>query len=112
MSREQLVQRISKIVKCERENREWTQAELGKHADISGAAISQIEAGDRLPSLIVIIGLANAFGCSLGAFINDKITDDNQLAIEKSFFYEWGEIKDLCQSDRRAIKAIIEGFVR
>ena len=48
-----------------REERGWNQARLSREARITAAAMSQIEKGDRLPTLSVAAKLAEALSISI-----------------------------------------------
>lgn len=49
-----------------------TQAKLAEKVGITQGAISMIERGERVPSLDVIIKLAEALGCTVDELIDKK----------------------------------------
>jgi transcriptional regulator with XRE-family HTH domain len=63
---------FAKRVKRTRERQELTQAQLAERSGLTPAAISQIEAGDRLPAFNTIMALAKAL----------KTTPDDLMGLE------------------------------
>lgn len=86
----------------------WTQSELGSKAGVTGAAISQIEKGDRLPSLIVSRKLAEALDISVEEFTGDISPSSSDKNNEDQIFLrKFGDIKTLSESDQALIKKIV-----
>lgn len=56
----------------------WSQSELARRAGVTSPAINQIEKGDRMPSLILILKVARAFKVSLLELIGE-----NEVVIDK-----------------------------
>ena len=56
-------------VKAFREKKSLSQQELAKQIGVNQAMIHYIEAGTKVPSLAVTIGLADAFGCSIDKLV-------------------------------------------
>lgn len=52
-----------------RERMKLSQQELAEQVGVNQAMIHYIEAGTKVPSLAVTIGLANAFGCSIDELV-------------------------------------------
>ena len=52
--------------------RNWTQKELAKRAGISQNAYSGIERGTQFPKYTSLVGIANAFGCSVKDLILEE----------------------------------------
>ena len=96
---------VSKKIKDMRKATGWTQSELASKAGITGAAISQIEKGDRLPSLIVSKKLAEALHISVEDIIGYSTSYDNE---SKTFFRKFGDINNLSDNDQLLIKKIVE----
>lgn len=48
-----------------RAEREWSQATLGKHVDVSRQAINAVETGKHDPSLALAFKIAQAFGLTI-----------------------------------------------
>jgi transcriptional regulator with XRE-family HTH domain len=59
-----------------RKERDWSQPELGRMIDTSGAIIGRYERGDMGPSIGVARKLAEVFGVTLDYLISDAETPD------------------------------------
>lgn len=66
---------IGESIRKERLDRGWTQSELAYRADINTVSISHYETGRVIPSLMAIIGIADAFGISLDALVGRKVQE-------------------------------------
>ena len=66
---------IGESIRRERAVRGWTQLELSRRADINFTSISYYETGRSLPSTLVLIGIADAFGISLDQLVGRKVAD-------------------------------------
>lgn len=55
-----------------RNDLDMTQAKLAEKVGVTQGAISMIERGERVPSLDVIIKLAEALGCTVDELIDKK----------------------------------------
>ncbi len=99
---------ISKKIKDMRKATGWTQSELASKAGITGATISQIEKGDRLPSLIVSHKLAEALDISVEEFTGDIVPSSLDKNNEDQIFLrKFGDIKTLSANDQELIKKIV-----
>ena len=58
-----------------RENKKWSKAELARRANISRPYISQMESGEKAPSLDVAFSLAKALGCQVWELTSDTVKD-------------------------------------
>jgi transcriptional regulator with XRE-family HTH domain len=59
------------MLKAWREKRRMTQEELAKFAGISTVYVAKIEAGDKVPSIQVLMKLAKALGVKAGELLPD-----------------------------------------
>lgn len=92
-----------------RESVGWSQSGLARQTGVTSAAISQIEKGDRMPSLAVIIKFAEAFNVSVSDLTGDSITSSNEISSEAQvFFRKFGDINKLSDSDQKIIQAIVK----
>lgn len=66
---------IGENIKQERLARGWTQIELARRADVNITSISFYENGREIPSVMSLIGLADAFGISLDQLVGRKVAD-------------------------------------
>lgn len=99
---------ISSNIKRLRKDAEWSQADLAKKSGVSPAAISLIEKGERIPSLIVTRKLATAFKVTeaeITGKASEKPTEINTQA--HAFFRDFGDIDDLHETDKEIIKDLV-----
>lgn len=54
-----------------REERGWTQEELSERASMNASYLGFIERGDNIPTLLIIVQLAEAFEVDPGALLVD-----------------------------------------
>lgn len=99
---------ISNKIKELRNSVGWSQSELARRADVTNAAISQIEKGDRLPSFIVSRKIAEAFNISVAELTGDSSLSTTEINEEAQvFFRKFGDLSGLSKTDQEMIKTII-----
>ena len=107
MNKEEIAQRMAERVKGSREKLGYTQAKLASEAGITPAAISQIEAGERVASTPVLRKLASVLMVSTDYLLGDKdhseISDLLQNESFQAFFRDW---KNLSPEDQSRLKDI------
>lgn len=87
----------------------WSQSELSRRSGVTSAAISQIEKGYRMPSLLVIRKLAEALNVSVSeltgdiSYSSEEINDKAQI-----FFRKFGSIEKLSEEDQEIIQSLIQ----
>jgi transcriptional regulator with XRE-family HTH domain len=87
----------------------WSQAELSRQAGITSAAVSQIEKGDRIPSLIVSRKLADALNVSVAELTGDTPLSSAEINEEaQTFFRKFGDIKELNETDQMMLQSFIK----
>ena len=100
---------VGRRIKEQREKIGITQAKLALDAEITPAAISQIEAGDRVPSSPILRKSAGALGVSsdflLGTTKESELKDLLQDEQIQKFFRGF---KDLTPGDKKTIEKQIE----
>lgn len=102
---------ISKNIKALRESVGWSQSELSRQAGITSSAISQIERGDRMPSLIVCRKLAKAFNVSVAELTGDTSLSSEDINDEAQvFFRKFGDISKLNDTDQEILRSLINRF--
>lgn len=67
---EEVERRIGSRLRALRQDRRLTQEELAELAEIHPTFLAKIEAGQRLPSLVVIKRLANALGVPTASIVS------------------------------------------
>lgn len=95
----------NKIIEL-RNSVDWSQSELARKSGVTSSAISQIEKGDRMPSLVVIRKLAEAFNVPVSELTGDSTSSSGAEA--QIFFRKFGDIKSLSEADQRMIQSIIK----
>jgi len=88
---------------------EWSQSELARRSKVTSAAISQIEKGDRTPSLLVLRKLADALNVPLSELTGDSSSSSKELNDKaQTFFRKFGCIEKLSAEDQKIIQSIIQ----
>lgn len=109
MHKDQEAVKVGKRIKEAREKLAFNQARLAAEAEITPAAISQIEAGDRLPSTPILRRLAQALQVSvdflLGSTNEPELKDLLQDQSLQKFFRGF---KDLSDQDKTLIQKQVD----
>ena len=96
------IEKIGINIKKERENNDWTQAQLGQKLGYKegqpGKQISLFERGKCIPSLDILLDLCEIFNCELGYLLGESSYTD------KTLFYS--KIKDLTGIDSSSIETL------
>lgn len=85
----------------------WSQTALAKASGVSTAAVSKIESQSCDPCLSTFINIGVAFNLSLDDLADRPILKDDVL-----FCRQFASIKDLNETDRRLILAVIERLLK
>lgn len=103
--RQILRKRITKT----RESHGMNQAELAKKADVTPAAISQIEKGSRVPTIPVIHRIADVLGVSLDYLTGKTDTSELQDLLQHDDFVAFFRgFESLGSEDKETIKKHID----
>jgi|SRR6185437_7039233 len=103
-NREERAKFIANTVNTLRIHSGLSQSELGRMADVTSAAISQIEKGVRIPSLIVARKLAKALHVSVEELTGDSPPSSIEIDKEaQDFFRKFKIIKLLSAQDQELI---------
>lgn len=101
-SKKQKTSYIANKIKVLRNECNWNQSKLAKEAGITASAVSMIESGQRVPSLVVIRKISDALKVSVseltGEAPQNEVTQNAQ-----AFFREFGDLKDLDVTDQKMI---------
>ncbi len=102
---------ISSNIKRIRTDAGWSQADLAKNSGVSPAAISLIEKGDRIPSLVVTRKLASALKVT-EAEITGSVEQNSQEINKEAhaFFRDYGDLADLNEADKEIVLGLIKRF--
>jgi transcriptional regulator with XRE-family HTH domain len=102
-------QKISNNIKRLRSELDWNQAKLAQEAGISGAALSKIEGGERMPTIVVLRKLSAALKVSLHHITGEEAetapdTDDRS----REFYRRWDVLDDLSKEDQIRLRDMAE----
>jgi len=102
---------ISSNIKRLREIAGWTQADLAKKSGVSPAAISLIEKGERIPSLVVTRKLASAFKVPETEITGTAPEQAKEIYTQATaFFRDFGDIEELEEGDKEIIRDLVTRF--
>jgi transcriptional regulator with XRE-family HTH domain len=62
---------LGHTVREHRQSRGWSQETLGEKTGLTQTYVSEIENGDRNPSILVVLGLCRAFEITPGELLRD-----------------------------------------
>ena len=101
--------KISINIKELRDKLDWNQAKLAQVAGISGAALSKIEGGERLPTIVVLRKLSAALKVPLSEITGEE-TEDASETDERSreFYRRWDILDDLSKEDQNRLRDMAE----
>lgn len=100
---------ISNNIKRLRSDLDWNQAKLAQEAGISGAALSKIEGGERIPTIVVLRKLSAALKVALNEITGEEI-EDISGADERTreFYRRWDVLDDLSKEDQNRLRDMAE----
>lgn len=104
-------QYIANKIKSLRKESDMSQYKLAEIAGVTASAISQIESGNRIPSLIVSRKIANSLHISMA-----ELTGDNELPAQQTdepaqiFFRKYQKLDKLNKKDQKTILSLIESL--
>lgn len=86
----------------------WSQSDLARQSGVTNAAISQIEKGNRIPSLLVTRKIALALSVSVAVLAGETLLSDKEINEKtQTFFRKFGGLNELSESDQEIIKLLI-----
>ena len=94
-----------------RKQKGWSQPELGKKVDTSGAIIGRYERSEITPSIEVARKLANAFGVTLDYLVDshDELPD---ILRDQRMLERWQAIDSLESAEQERILSVLDSLVR
>lgn len=102
---------IAKKIKTLRSASKMSQYQLAEISGITASAISQIESGNRIPSLIVGRKIANALHISISELTGDNALPSQQIdEPAKIFFRKYQDLDKLNEGDKKTILALIDSL--
>lgn len=101
--------KISNNIKRLRSALDWNQARLAQEAGISGAALSKIEGGERVPTIVVLRKLSSALKVTLNEITGEEPTESSETdERSREFYRKWGVLDDLSKEDREILMGVAE----
>ena len=81
----------------------WSQSDLALKAGVSASAISQIESGSRIPSILILRKIASALGTTIDYLTGDECEKND---CEARAYYR--NLQEMSELQRKSILAIID----
>ncbi len=104
---------IAKKIKALRNFVDWSQSELARHTGFTSSAISQIEKGNRLPSITAIYKIAEALNIAIGELTGYAPPSSVELNVKaQTFFRKFGGINTLSEESQKIILSLIKQLKR
>jgi transcriptional regulator with XRE-family HTH domain len=105
----QNAQYISTKIKSLRDECGWNQSELAKKSGVTASAISMIESGQRVPSLVVIRKISDGLKVSV-AELTGESTQEESSQNAQAFFRQFGDINELDEGDQDIILTLAKSL--
>jgi transcriptional regulator with XRE-family HTH domain len=100
----------AKIIEL-RNSVQWSQSELARRTQVTSAAISQIEKGDRMPTWCVLEKVAAAFHVPVSELTGESSSSATELNENAQRFYrKFGDIEQLSEADQKIIHSLVQRF--
>ncbi|MGU5760183.1 helix-turn-helix domain-containing protein [Aeromonas hydrophila] len=103
---ELLAKRVGKAIACQRQLVGLTQEQVAEHLEIGGAAISRMERGLVVPTIVRLAELADLFGCELADLLRETSNRPTEQGIVLS-----QQLARLNDADRTLLLDIITSLV-
>jgi len=108
-SKAEQAKKISINIKRLRGGLDWNQARLAQEAGISGAALSKIEGGERIPTIVVLRKLSAALKVPLHEITGEKAEEVSETdEHSREFFRKWDVLDDLSKEDQSRLRDMAE----
>ena len=93
---------IAVQIKKLREECDWSQSRLAKESGVTASAISMIENGQRVPSLVVIRKISDALKVSVSELTGESTQEESSQQAQ-AFFRQFGDLGDLDEKDQKIL---------
>ena len=95
-----------------RQERGWSQAQLGKKLGVHQKQISGYERGVHFPQTDLLIRIAEVFDVSLDFLAFDNRDDTQRVRLaDRELIERFEQIDQLAETDRATIKAVLDTFI-
>jgi transcriptional regulator with XRE-family HTH domain len=99
-------------IKRLRQERGWSQAQLGKKLEVHQKQISGYERGVHFPQTELLIRLAEVFDVSLDFLaFDDRDAGDRARLADRELLERFEQIDQLSETDRDTVKAVLDTFI-
>ncbi len=103
---------IGQRIKRLRQDRSWSQAQLGQKLSVHQKQVSGYERDVHIPSTELLIRLAEAFDVSLDFLVSGSHGDSQRIDVaDRELVRHMEAIDKLPESDRETVKAVLESFI-
>lgn len=95
-----------------RQDRGWSQAQLGQRLGVHQEQVSGYERDVHVPSTELLVQLAEAFDVSLDYLVSGSRDDSRRVEVsDRELIRHMEEVDILPERDREAVKAVLESFI-
>lgn len=104
---------LGERIKRLRQGRNWSQAQLAQHLNIHQKQVSGYERNVHVPSVEVLIRLAELLNVSLDylAFEDGKNGCSVSRIADRDLLFKMEEVDKLPEADKITIKAVLDSFI-
>ena len=103
---------IGNRIKRLRQQRNWSQTQLGKKLKAHQKQISKYERGITIPSVEVLVRIAQVFDVSLDYLVFNEKEDKHQLEIgDRELIEKMVTVDKFPDKDKKLIKGILDTFI-
>ena len=103
---EQLAKNVGKAIGCQRNQVGFTQEQVAEHLNIGMEAVSRMERGIVVPTVVRLAELAQLFGCELADFLRETSNRPTEQGIVLS-----QQLARLDDADRTLLLETVERLV-
>lgn len=103
-------ERFGKRLLALRKERGWSQPELAKKIDTSGAIVGRYERGEMTPSIEVAAKVAEAFRVTVDALVSERAVPD--ILGDQAMLERWRTLDGLQASERERILSVLDSLLR
>ncbi|WP_085301391.1 helix-turn-helix domain-containing protein [Colwellia polaris] len=108
-SKQEQAKTISSNIKELRGKIDWNQSKLAQEAGITGAALSKIEQGERVPTIVVLKKIASALNVEVHELTGEQpVERSEQEERNLEFYRKFKSINDLDDKDQQLLLEMAE----
>lgn len=103
---------LGERIKRLRQERDWSQAQLGQKLGVHQKQVSGYERDVHVPSTDLLIRLAEALDVSLDYLVSGSRGESERIEVaDRELIRHMEAIDKLPEKDKEAIKAVLESFI-